>query len=249
MGIKSKYFEVKTLLREDYCRKVALNDPVVASELNKMAGLKEKYQNAFSEFAESAKNDAEYQSFVNALDSALNSQVKSVLNDFSEYEKAHNEKQRIYHHFTAGNENEALDSFRNELLQHLAGSIVVKEHRLRYQKEQFDRFIASMQYNKLWTRNQTLRDFCTSYANMIEILIEDSFNDRSPKIEANYDDFQEKTLRPLNATIFYYFFSADKRRKTFAQWLLSSVRYPNERVRRAYMRFFAWTSLPYFYSL
>jgi hypothetical protein len=34
--------------------------------------------------------------------------------------------------------------FRTDLLQHLAGSIVVKESRQRYQKEQFDRFIASL---------------------------------------------------------------------------------------------------------
>jgi len=77
---------------------------------------------------------------------------------------------------------------------------------------------------------------------MIEVLIEDSHNNRSPKIEANYDDFAERTIRPFNATIFYYFFSADRRKRTLAQWLLSAVRYPNDRVRRAYMRFFAWTT-------
>jgi hypothetical protein len=25
-----------------------------------------------------------------------------------------------------------------------------------------------------------------------------------------------------------------------AQWLLSAIRYPNDKVRKAYMRFFAW---------
>ena len=35
----------------------------------------------------------------------------------------------------------------------------------------------------------TLREFCHRYAVMIEDLIDDSHNDRSPKIEANYDDF------------------------------------------------------------
>jgi hypothetical protein len=74
---------------------------------------------------------------------------------------------------------------------------------------------------------------------MIEILIEESHNGRSPKIAANYDDYGERTVRPLNATIFYYFFSADRRKQTIAQWLLSTIRYPNERVRRAYTRFFA----------
>lgn len=96
-----------------------------------------------------------------------------------------------------------------------------------------------MQYNRLLKNNQNLREFCREYANMIEVLVEDSHHDRSPKIEANYDDFGERTVRPLNATIFYYFFSADRRGRTIAQWFLSAIRYPNERVRRAYMRFFA----------
>jgi len=42
---------------------------------------------------------------------------------------------------------------------------------------------------------------------MIEASIDSSFHFRSPKIDANYDDYDSKTLRPLNATIFYYWFS------------------------------------------
>lgn len=74
---------------------------------------------------------------------------------------------------------------------------------------------------------------------MIEDLIEASHNYKCPKIEANYDDFQERTIRPINSTIFYYFFNMDRRKRTIAQWLISTIRYPNERVRQAYMRFFA----------
>lgn len=62
----------------------------------------------------------------------------------------------------------------------------------------------------------TLKEFCENYANMIEYLINESHNNRSPHIEANYDDFGERTVRPFNATIFYYFFSGDRRSRTFA---------------------------------
>ena len=82
-------------------------------------------------------------------------------------------------------------------------------------------------------------EFCKDYALLIEVLMENSHNGRSPKIEANYDDYAERTIRPLNATIFYYFFSADRRRRSIAQWLLSTIRYPNEKLRKAYLRFFA----------
>ena len=74
---------------------------------------------------------------------------------------------------------------------------------------------------------------------MIEAMIEQSHNYKCPKIQANYDDFGDQTIRPLNSTLFYYFFSADRTKRSIAQWLLSTVRYPNEKIRRAYMRFFA----------
>lgn len=87
--------------------------------------------------------------------------------------------------------------------------------------------------------NLTLKEFCDYYALLIEHLIEDSHHFKSPKIEANYDDYQQRTVRPINATIFYYFFSLDKRKRILGAWLLGAIRYPNDRVRRAYMRFFA----------
>ena len=81
--------------------------------------------------------------------------------------------------------------------------------------------------------------FCEEYCRLIEAMIEQSHNYKCPKIQANYDDFGDQTIRPLNSTLFYYFFSADRTKRSIAQWLLSTVRYPNEKVRRAYMRFFA----------
>lgn len=236
IGIKARYFEIKIRMREEYINKVALGDDSLRNELREMQTLKDRFEGAFER---NKVTNEEYETYINSLNQIANSQVKAVINDFGEYEKAYNERKRFYFHFTREHDNEALDTFRTDLLQHLAGSIVVKEHRLRYQKEQFDRFISSLQYNKLYKKDQALRDFCKQYAHMIELLIEDSYNDRSPKIEANYDDFAERTIRPLNATIFYYFFSADRRKKTIAQWLLSAARYPSDKVRRAYMRFFA----------
>ena len=131
------------------------------------------------------------------------------------------------------------DNFRIQLLQYLAGNIYLKDHRQRYQVEQFDRFTTS--YHIMGTRYQkkTLREFAYDYARMIDSIVEGSHNYSCPKIDANYDDFQQKTVMPVNATVFYYFFSSSRQGKTFAQWILSTVRYPNEKMRRAYMRFFA----------
>lgn len=88
-------------------------------------------------------------------------------------------------------------------------------------------------------RRLSLEQFCLNYASMIEDTIEDSNNWKCPKIAANYDDYQNETIRPLNSTLFYLFYSGDTWRRFFASWLLAAARYPNERVRRAYMRFFS----------
>lgn len=77
------------------------------------------------------------------------------------------------------------------------------------------------------------------YARVIESLIEDSNNYKCPKIQANYDEFEDSNIRPLNSTIFYFYFSGNRYRKAFAQFMLAGVRFPNEKLRKAYMRFFA----------
>ncbi len=84
-----------------------------------------------------------------------------------------------------------------------------------------------------------MSEFSERYAIAIEGLIEESHNNNCPKVEASYDDFSERKIRPINATIFYYFFQGSTASRTIAQWLLSTARYPNEKVRRAYSRFFA----------
>jgi len=75
------------------------------------------------------------------------------------------------------------------LKRYLAGSIFVKDSRYRYQKEQFDRFVASQNHGPLLKKNMTLREFALNYGRMVDSLVEMSHNYRSPKIDANYDDF------------------------------------------------------------
>ena len=135
--------------------------------------------------------------------------------------------------------SDRLDNFKTGLLKHLSLSIVVKESRHRYQKEQFDRLMVAESAYTLKNQKQSLDKFCEEYARIIEYQVESSNNFKCPKIRANYDEYEESVIRPLNSSIFYYFFSADKVRRASAQWMISTVRYPNEKIRRAYMRFFA----------
>jgi len=116
---------------------------------------------------------------------------------------------------------------------------VIKESRHRYQKEQFDRLLVAYHTYSLKNREASLDNFCKEYARLVEHLIDQSHDYKCPKIQANYDDFADSTIRPLNSTIFFYFFSGNSVRRAFGRWMLASARYPNEKVKKAYMRFFA----------
>jgi len=165
--------------------------------------------------------------------------IAEAQSSFEAFSASNSDRNAIFENFRADPTNEYLDQFKSELLQHLSSTIVVKESRTRYQKEQFDRLLIAAQLRGLKNKSASMDHFCKEYSQLIEHLISESHNHRCPKIQANYDDFAEQTLRPLNSTIFYYFFSGDRMKRNFAQWMLASARYPNEKLRRAYMRFFA----------
>lgn len=166
--------------------------------------------------------------------------MKQLLDDINDHENAQEERKNMYADYYKKDEDGlGTENFRVSLLKHLAGSIVIKEHRIRYQKEQFDRFIASSKMGSLKKGDMTLREFSKNYASLIDSMIESSHHFKCPKIEANYDDYDKETILPINPTIFYYFFSSNRSGRTWAQWMLAAVRYPNSKTRRAYMRFFS----------
>jgi hypothetical protein len=219
-------------------------DDYTESELSNIKQLRNTLSSASESGREGIEGFAldegeEFKVYAAQLKQITETNAQEIAKTFKDYEKATEEKRRVYEFYTNEEDNSDLATFHSDLLLHLAGTIVVKEHRQRYQKEQFDRFVSSIQYKTLAKPNKSLEQFCRDYALLIEALVEESHQGRSPKIEANYDDYGERTSRPLNATIFYYFFSADRRKRTVAAWLLSTIRYPNEKLRRAYLRFFA----------
>ena len=136
-----------------------------------------------------------------------------LMSDINDYTQSQSEKNELYADYDS---SDSLDEFRHDLLKHLAGNIVVKEHRIRYQKEQFDRFLASLHFWELKKSHYSLKEFSKAYSKLIEATTKSSHNYCCHKIDANYDDFGEQTVRPLNATIFFYFFSANRSGKTWA---------------------------------
>ncbi len=129
MGVQARYFEIKTDLRFEYCRKVAKQDPTALDELKQLVNHRDRYSASFSRYE---TEEPEYEAYINKLGEIYNTQIRKMIEDFNNFEKTRNERERVYHHYMADEQSEALDTFREQILQHLAGSIVVKEHRVRY---------------------------------------------------------------------------------------------------------------------
>jgi hypothetical protein len=130
------------------------------------------------------------------------------------------------------------DHFKEDLLAYLSGAIILKDHRHRYQAEQYDRYVALNKWIHL-TDNMTLKEFSEMYARSLRTQVDISHNFLCPQIDANYDDYGKRTVNPISSTVFYFFFSAHRSRRRFAQVFLSAARFPNEKIRKAYLRFFA----------
>lgn len=230
-SVKISAMESLINLQQGYVDHVEPGDAAALDDLLNFTKKHEKFVKLGAGESESSKLlQGQLSEVVQGLDEAHST--------FADYAKVNSERNEVFTNFS-NDSADFSDKFKNGLLHHLSSQIVVKENRQRYQKEQFDRLLHASNLRALKNKNATMETFAQEYCRLIEAMIEDSNNYKSPKIQANYDDFGDQTVRPLNSTIFYYFFSADRTKRTIAQWLLSTVRYPNERVRRAYMRFFS----------
>lgn len=243
ISVRADIFEAKAHLLDELIDKITRDDVFLADRRSAR-----QYADAYSQAAEVDGERVEVHSgeaklFASQIADLNNGELKNLHGLIVEHSAAFGEREKLYSNYCSGDaveeREQGEDRFRVMLLAHLAGNVFVKDHRLRYQQEQFDRFAASMSFITFRNQNITLRDFAYYYAHLIEELTEDSHGNKCPKIEANYDDFRQKTVQPINATILYYFFSANRSGKLWAQWLLSASKFPNQKIRRAYMRAFS----------
>jgi hypothetical protein len=84
-------------------------------------------------------------------------------------------------------------------------NIYLREHRLRYQQEQNQRYFASLkEFNKY---EGSVYELCYDYNEFLNHQIEKSFNFNAPKIEDNYrrNYYQGETSKSTALTFWFYF--------------------------------------------
>jgi hypothetical protein len=114
----------------------------------------------------------------------------------------------------------------NSILTDLAFNIYVKEHRLRYQQEQKDRYYKSLKTFNYMFWNKSVEDFVKDYNTFIQSEIKRSHQYLSPKIEANYRRNYHEDASSVTSTIFYLYFKTDAVKKFFAKLLYRAYRNP-----------------------
>lgn len=188
----------------------------------------------YNDDTENVSGDAKV--YAEKVSQIRSNELNAILKDIESFQKLSARESTLFSEF---DNDSQIDQFRIEMLKHLAGSIVIKEHRVRYQKEQFDRFVITLKQPQLKDPNMTLAEFANRYAHVIEVTTESSHSFKCPKIEASYLKHGEDVIRPFNANVFFYLFHGGRAGRTWAQWMLASARYPQEKMRRAYMYMFA----------
>ena len=191
----------------------------------------------FGKFTKDTKWANEKSPFEETVNQISENMLPEYKQSCSEYESARSKKESFYSSFIHDEGYMRNSKVKEDLFAHLSSAIILKEHRYRYQHEQYDRFLSCMKWMPLWD-NMTMRDVSKEYALQLRNGVLLSHNGMCPQIDANYDDFDERKVNPITPTVFYFFFSAHKARRKFAQVILSAARYPNEKIRRAYLRFF-----------
>ena len=172
---------------DEFSTKVTKNDVAVESDLAEYIQLRDTLVAAYDGNCEDVTGDAKI--FKEQVDQIRAGELGSLLANIDVHEAVFAERAALYAEYFDDNTPLEMGAFKNDLLRHLAGNIVVKDHRVRYQKEQFDRFVASQGFQPLASERISLSEFATAYAHLIEVMTTSSHHHKCPKIAANYESF------------------------------------------------------------
>ena len=151
---RARLFSAKAAIQEAIIQRMS-DDQVhaVQQELDEFRETARRFGIA-SESEETASSDDVYST---QLQQIFDGDMAQLMRDIDAC--AHSQAERAALYQSSGEISVDGASFREDLLRHLAGSLVIKEHRIRYQKEQFDRFVASIGYKQLKDTGMTLDQF------------------------------------------------------------------------------------------
>ena len=153
LSARAQLMDTKASLQRAILERIE-DDNTGANEIE----LKE-YEDSAKAYGIAAENDSASDSdnvYLKQLSEIRDGDLSRLMDDIEACERSQAERTEVYKEYE---KTDGVDAFRSDLLKHLAGNIVIKEHRIRYQKEQFDRFVASLNFMELKNTQMSLREF------------------------------------------------------------------------------------------
>jgi hypothetical protein len=135
IGVKAKIFEIDAKLKEEHVNYVVKDCGEAAfsrEEWRELDAASKTYQENFARRPVSSATQGLYDTYIGSLNSLKSTQGEDLVQTFKDFERTYNDRKAIYSDFNDNSDETGIANFRTELLQHLAGSIVVKENRNRY---------------------------------------------------------------------------------------------------------------------
>ena len=129
MSARAQLMDTKASLQRAILERIA-DDNMGANEIE----LKE-YEDSAKAYGIAAENDSSADSdnvYLKQLQDIRDGDLARLMGDIEACERSQAERTQLYKEYE---KTENVDAFRADLLKHLAGNIIIKEHRIRYQKE------------------------------------------------------------------------------------------------------------------
>lgn len=122
--------QAKVELLEHMIADVYAEDAAAIEDLREATVLRDEYLNAYGGDVTDVTGDAKI--FKEQIDSLRSSDLATLYSDLKQHKEATSERAALFDEWMATIGPTNVDDFRINLLKHLAGNIIVKEHRIRY---------------------------------------------------------------------------------------------------------------------
>lgn len=133
VGARAAVMTAKSHVARDFATRVASDDVAAEADMREMEKLRDDLLSSYGEDTSNVSGEGAI--FKEQVDEVTSGDLATLMDDIHAHEEAFNQRSEVYADYLSEDTNMEMQNFKNELLRHLAGSIVVKDHRNRYQRE------------------------------------------------------------------------------------------------------------------
>lgn len=130
VGARAYILEAKCHVQDEFLNKISPDDAAGKADLADWTAAHQALSAAYAGDSADISGDAAI--FKEQVDQIRSGDMASLMDNMNHHEQAFNERAAVYEEYASPVTRAEFDNFKTDLLRHLAGQIVVKDHRKRY---------------------------------------------------------------------------------------------------------------------